>query len=75
VRAVNTGVSAFVDASGRVRERGPLIDPEQDDDRAVTILAETALLQPSMFYASVGDTFGWICTVALLVCLWRTRKR
>ena len=27
VRAVNTGVSVFIDATGRVYERGPVVDP------------------------------------------------
>jgi len=74
VRAVNTGVSAFVDAGGRVLWRGPLVDPQVDPAEPVTALREVALLEPAMLYARIGDVFGWACALTLGVWLWRARR-
>jgi apolipoprotein N-acyltransferase len=74
VRAVNTGVSAFVDAAGRVRERGPLVDPSREPAEPFTFLADTALLETHTFYARFGDVFGWACLAALASLLWRSRR-
>jgi apolipoprotein N-acyltransferase len=75
VRAVNTGVSAFVTASGRVLRRGPAVDPAMDPHEPLIILQEVALLEPSLLYARIGESFGALCAVALGVLLWRARRR
>lgn len=69
VRAVNTGVSAFVDATGRVRSQTRSYDPVvQRGVKPVTLLDEAAMLrgEPTV-YARVGDLFGYL---ALAVTLW-----
>jgi apolipoprotein N-acyltransferase len=66
VRAVNTGVSAHVDAAGRVRAMGPAADPDATPHPAPVALAvEAALLTRGGLYARVGDLFAWLCLAAL----------
>ena len=73
VRAANTGVSAIIDARGRVRAR--------------TRIFERAWLQADVplrpapvggsFYARHGDVFAWACWAALAAvgfAAWRERK-
>jgi apolipoprotein N-acyltransferase len=80
VRAVNPGVTAFVDAAGRVRATTYVIDPAVDPRGADGILVETALVEAGhTFYARYGDGFGLACaavTLALaLVWPWLRRRR
>ena len=84
VRAVNTGVSAFIDASGRVHEKTYAIDPDIDPRGVDGLLAEAALMEAGhTLYARFGDVFGYACVAAtaLLWLLWpwwsrrRTRAR
>lgn len=71
VRAVNTGVSAFVEASGRVRSQTASCDPVETPDVAPATLLDTAALlpPPSTVYAAVGDLFGYLNLVLLLALL------
>jgi apolipoprotein N-acyltransferase len=64
VRAVNTGVSAHIDAAGRVRSLLPAVDPATEPAPA-KLLVEAALLDRGGLYRHVGDLFAWLCTVAL----------
>ncbi len=76
VRAVNTGVSAFIDAAGRVYQKGPSVDPQlQPDAKPVTLLADMALLPPGGLFQRIGEAFGFFClgTVLLLGALSRQR--
>ncbi|MBL8636172.1 MAG: apolipoprotein N-acyltransferase [Myxococcales bacterium] len=76
VRAVNTGVSAYIDAAGRVYQKGPSVDPQlQPDAKPVTLLADMALLPPGGLFQRLGETFGFLClaTVLLLGVLSRQR--
>jgi apolipoprotein N-acyltransferase len=67
VRAVNPGVTAFVDAAGRVRARTYVIDPARDPRGADGLLVEVALMEAGhTFYARHGDLFGSACAVATL---------
>jgi apolipoprotein N-acyltransferase len=76
VRAVNTGVSAFVDATGRVYEKGPALDPDQHPDaQPVALLDEVAMLDAGGLYAKVGDLFGMLNLLALLGIATWARKR
>ncbi len=76
VRAVNTGVSAFIDATGRVVDRGPAVDPEdQPDAKPVTLLDEAAMLQAGGLYGTIGDSFGGLNLLALLGLGAWARKR
>lgn len=70
VRAVNTGVSAHVDAAGRVRARSYVIDPVTEPRAPSGHLVEVALLEGGhTVYARVGDLFGYLC-VAFVIGLW-----
>jgi apolipoprotein N-acyltransferase len=66
VRAVNTGPSAFVSATGRVRAETPLFDPvSQPDVEPVTLLEEASLMPPpSTVYATIGNLFAWLAVLA-----------
>lgn len=80
VRAVNPGVTAFVDAAGRVRATTYVIDPAVDPRGADGIVVETALMEAGhTFYARYGDGFGYACaavTLALaLAWPWSRRRR
>lgn len=65
VRAVNTGVSAFVDATGRVYDKTKSIDPDETPGVGpMTLLDDVAVLQPFTLYATLGDWFGGLCLIA-----------
>mgnify|MGYP002630289977 CR=1 FL=1 len=70
VRATLTGVSAFVDANGRVLQMTRPTDPE-------TLLQEVPLLQSETVYQTIGDALSWACLALML--LWyawgRLRRR
>lgn len=78
-RAANTGVSAFIDASGRVTARG--IDGNAQGHDVEGFLASTlpfgdaAAVTP---FARVGNVFGWGClaitAVGALASMWRGRR-
>ena len=60
VRAVNTGVSAHVDAAGRLEEHTDSVDPgESPDAPPVTLLVDLAMLDGGGLYRHVGDLFGF----------------
>ena len=70
VRAVNTGVSAFVDATGRVYAKTYAVDPVKTPIGADKLLAEAALLEGGgTFYARHGNLFAYLCLVLTLL-LW-----
>jgi apolipoprotein N-acyltransferase len=70
VRSVNTGVSAFIDASGRVVSRSYAVDPHISPVPMSGHLGTVALMEGGhTFYARVGDLFGWLCAIAT-VLLW-----
>ena len=58
VRATNTGVSAFVDAVGRIRGRTPLFEEAVAVDDVV--IADTFSL-----YRTLGDWFVYLCMIAV----------
>jgi apolipoprotein N-acyltransferase len=70
VRSANTGISAFVDATGQVIWQGPLYE---------TLAHVETVSWPGVttFYARFGDVFVWGCAVvtALAVVVgWRRRR-
>ena len=76
VRAVNTGVSAHIDAAGRVRDQTESVDPaELPAPTPKTLLIELAMLPGGGLYRYVGDLFGFGCLAALAVILVRSRRR
>jgi apolipoprotein N-acyltransferase len=74
VRAVNTGVSAHIDAAGRVVSKtasyDPLVPPAPEP---VTLMADVAMLDGGGLYRIIGDLFGLLCLAALVVALLRKR--
>jgi apolipoprotein N-acyltransferase len=62
VRAVNTGVSAFIDANGRVYARSYAVDPHITPKEMTGHLGQVRLMEGGhTFYARFGDVFGWLC--------------
>lgn len=59
VRAANTGISAVVDARGRVLERTALFEP-------AVLVRDVPLLREPTFYVRHGDVFAWACLGAAL---------
>jgi apolipoprotein N-acyltransferase len=74
VRVVNSGVSAFIDPVGRVRQRIDPVDPSITATAAESMLAEVPLLQAgNTVYAGVGDTFAYACIALTALLLLRTK--
>jgi apolipoprotein N-acyltransferase len=70
VRAVNTGVSAFVDPVGRIYARSYAVDPLEEPRPADTLRAEVPLTGgEATFFVAAGDVFGYLCAAATLF-LW-----
>ncbi len=73
VRAVNTGPTGWIDATGRVRAQLPIRDggaaaPE-------TLLVEVRVLSGGRtIYAAIGDLFAWAC-LALALAGWLLGRR
>jgi apolipoprotein N-acyltransferase len=76
VRAVNTGVSAHIDAGGRVLAETESVDPaEQPPAEPKTLLVDLAMLPGGGAYGVVGDLFGFACLAVLAFLLLRGRLR
>ena len=77
-RSVNTGVSAFIDPSGKIRNevRG---DPSDDWPREVGVSVSNVLVDSRYtLYTRFGDWFGWLCVMvwlAFFVDYWIMRAR
>lgn len=67
VRAVNTGVSAYVDATGRVYQRTYAVNPVAHPRGADHTLAHVALMEGGhTVFAAVGNLFAYLCALATL---------
>jgi apolipoprotein N-acyltransferase len=80
VRAVNTGVSAFIDAGGRVRAKTYAVDPLVDPRGVDGIVGDMVLMEAGhTFYTRFGDVFGYGCVAATgflwLLWPWLARRR
>jgi apolipoprotein N-acyltransferase len=74
IRAVNTGVSAHIDAAGRVLAKTESVDPDESPaPTPKTLLADLAMLPGGGLYRHVGDLFGFGCLAALAVIMVRSR--
>jgi apolipoprotein N-acyltransferase len=70
VRAVNTGISAVVDPTGRITHKTYAVDPLITPKPADTLLAPVPLLEGGhTVFVAVGDIFGYLCAAATLF-LW-----
>jgi apolipoprotein N-acyltransferase len=67
VRAVNTGVSAHIDAAGRVRAATESVDAaEVPPTPPRTLLVDLAMLPGGGLYRKIGDLFGLAALAALI---------
>ncbi|HMC94966.1 MAG TPA: hypothetical protein VKO16_09380, partial [Polyangia bacterium] len=72
VRAVNTGVSAHIDAAGRVRAQTESVDPDDIPPAPPkTLLVDLAMLPGGGLYRHIGDLFGLLCLALLIAGLAR----
>jgi apolipoprotein N-acyltransferase len=70
VRAVNTGVSAHIDAAGRVLARTDSVDPALTPNAPPsTLLVDLAMLDGGGLYRHVGDLFAFLCLLVLAAML------
>ncbi len=77
VRAVNTGVSVLVDATGKVFQKTRAVDPAQTPGvKPDTLLGEMAMIEVTgTVYTAVGDLFGYLNLAGLLAMFfWRVKK-
>ena len=75
VRAVNTGVSAHIDAAGRVLAQTESVDPDDVPPAPPkTLLVDFAMLPGGGLYRRVGDLFGCLCLATLVAALARGRR-
>jgi apolipoprotein N-acyltransferase len=74
VRAVNTGVSAFIDSTGRVYAKTRVVDPDDASNAEPdSLLERVAVQQTQTLYATVGEWFGWSCLVTSILLFLRSR--
>lgn len=62
VRAANTGISAFIDADGRIRWQGPLFETAWHVEEITWPGVRT-------FYSRFGDVFAWMCLVVSVAAI------
>jgi apolipoprotein N-acyltransferase len=75
IRAVNTGVSAHIDAAGRVQAATESVDPDESPTPTPkTLLVDLAMLPGGGIYRHVGDLFGFACLGALVAVWVRSRR-
>jgi apolipoprotein N-acyltransferase len=79
VRATNTGVSAIVDALGRVRVEGPLFHVPEGEAMPPTLLSgEVAFVETFALGPHAAGVFPWACGAILAVAIaerWLRRER
>ena len=76
IRAVNTGISAHIDAGGRVLAQTRSVDPDElPPPEPLTLLVDLAMLPGGGLYRTIGDLFGFLCLAAVIALLARTRAR
>jgi apolipoprotein N-acyltransferase len=68
VRALNTGPSSIVDATGKVELIGPVVDPDETPNAPpVKLIGKVASLSPQKLYSRLGEWFGGACLLAAVV--------
>lgn len=67
VRSTNTGLSAFVDATGKIVDESPLMEPAM-------MIKDVPMLSSETIYARAGDWFGWL-SLALVVIMAGLRRK
>jgi apolipoprotein N-acyltransferase len=80
IRAVNPGVSVYIDSIGLIRAKTYPVDLVAAPREADAILSEVALIEEGhTIYAAVGDLFGYLNAAAaiylwLILPRWQRRK-
>lgn len=77
VRAVNTGVSAYVDPTGETHHRTKVTDPDvQGPQRAEGFVANVPLMDPNhrTLFGRTGDLFNVLCVFGLGLLWWARRR-
>jgi apolipoprotein N-acyltransferase len=67
-RAANTGISAFIDARGRILWQSKLFVPEAH-------ALELPLMSGDALYSRYGDLFAWACLILTGLALIFARRR
>jgi apolipoprotein N-acyltransferase len=81
VRAVNTGVSTVITASGRVQAKTKGVDPDEGQAEGkpqpppMTLLEDVAILDAATLYATLGEWFGALCLLIVVVLGVRARAQ
>jgi len=70
VRAVNSGVSTFIDPTGRIIEKTYAVDPHFHPTPASAALAKLPLLEAGhTLFAKVGNLFAYLCAICIALLL------
>jgi apolipoprotein N-acyltransferase len=76
VRAVNNGVSAVIDSTGRVHATTRVVDPvDAPTGRPDTLLEQVTVQRAQTLYATLGEWFGGVCVLATALLMLRVRTR
>jgi apolipoprotein N-acyltransferase len=70
-RAANTGISAFIDGSGRVREQTPIFET----GLLVADVPRVADPQSATVYVRYGDWLAWACWLGVAAAVTESRRR
>src|ERR1700749_1885309 len=75
VRAVNSGVSAFIDPNGRLIEKTYADDPYRHPHAGDGVVVNVPMVSGGHTpYVAVGNLFAYLCAAAVLVILFLARK-
>ena len=76
VRAVNSGISTFIDPNGRIVQKTEAIDPILNPLPAQSLLVHVPLLPAGhTVFAKLGNLFAYLCAALTLILLAGTFRR
>jgi len=68
VRSTNTGISAFVDATGKILEQSPLMEKS-------TLIRDVPMMSSKTIYTRFGDWMGWLAVSLIIIAAITTTLR